>query len=298
MANNSYGLNYKNLLEYDVNVEDLCLKINADVGVLKFDEVYKTTIPNFRSERLHHHDTYELFFNLTEKLHGYFGDGENVLFDESMLIIVPPEYKHRFFEKSWVNSLSFKFSMSKAASKSKLKIYEKFSRICTAPYMAVKCDEKMVESLLLLKKAIINRNPMLVSARMYETIAHVLGSSEQMLNSHSALTPDSNQSRTHKVHTMIENYYAPDISLNDIADSLNISNRQLIRIVKQHYGCTFREQITRLRMDTAYHLLSETDMSITEISTRIGYNSSNSFSQVFKKFFGVSPSEFRKKTQK
>lgn len=298
MSNNTYALNYGNLLEFDINVEDLSMRIDADVGIMNYDESHLTTLPKLKSERLHHHDAYEFFFNLTEKLRGSFEDGLEVDFDEATLIVVPPGIRHRFYEDSWVNSLSFKFTISKNVIKSKLNVYSKFLDFCSYPYASLKCDDKMKEILLSLRSAVKSRNSLLVSSYMYNMIARVIGTQKNLYDEGASLRTDSNQSRSHKVHIMIEHYYTSDISLKDIADALSISNRQLIRIVKQLYGCTFREQVTKLRMDTAANLLKNTDMNVTELASKLGYNSSNGFSQVFKKSFGISPSGYRKKALK
>ncbi|MCB9426384.1 MAG: helix-turn-helix transcriptional regulator [Flavobacteriales bacterium] len=61
------------------------------------------------------------------------------------------------------------------------------------------------------------------------------------------------------------------------------------------YGIPFFQYLTSLRMKKAVYLLDETDNTISEISNKVGYTYSQHFSKVFKKHFGVTPSQFRQK---
>lgn len=58
----------------------------------------------------------------------------------------------------------------------------------------------------------------------------------------------------------------------------------------------FTEYITGVRMQKAKALLTTTDQKLTAIAESVGYNDVSYFSNVFKKFYGVSPRSMRKET--
>lgn len=96
---------------------------------------------------------------------------------------------------------------------------------------------------------------------------------------------------------IIEEYFLyeyKNLSLDDLAKRLGLSPRQTERCLKEHYNKTFLQKKTESRMSTATILLSDPARSITSISNDLGYSSIEHFSSAFKRYFGVSPKEYRK----
>lgn len=85
-----------------------------------------------------------------------------------------------------------------------------------------------------------------------------------------------------------------DISLEDISRSIKISPYELSRKFKRETGFTITEYINKLRINEALQLLENENMSVTDISQMIGFNDANYFTKVFKKLYGITPSEYRK----
>lgn len=78
-----------------------------------------------------------------------------------------------------------------------------------------------------------------------------------------------------------------------LAQMLHLSIRQLSRILTAAYGMNFRQKMLCSRMDYAGCLLRTTDLKITEICQRAGYNSEAVFYQNFKDYFGMTPMQYR-----
>ncbi|MCZ8523423.1 MULTISPECIES: AraC family transcriptional regulator [Paenibacillus] len=98
-----------------------------------------------------------------------------------------------------------------------------------------------------------------------------------------------------KVNDMIGREYAdPNLCLNKIADSLDLSSIHLSRVYKQQTLAAIVDVINTTRMEHAKRLLLETDLPVAEIAERIGYTSSSYLYRMFKKNFGVTPTDFRK----
>ncbi len=95
-----------------------------------------------------------------------------------------------------------------------------------------------------------------------------------------------------------ENYQNKEISINDVAESINISPSYLSKMFKKDLSLTFVDYLSLVRARNATKLLSDPTMKIYEIAEQVGYNSQHYFCTAFKKIYNVSPIEFRKMGQK
>lgn len=87
------------------------------------------------------------------------------------------------------------------------------------------------------------------------------------------------------------------LSLSSLANLFHYSEPHLCTLIKQNTGFTFTELIKRLRMADAVNYLINTNIRISEIADRIGYNSADHFSRVFRSTFGMSPQEYRRQNR-
>ena len=87
---------------------------------------------------------------------------------------------------------------------------------------------------------------------------------------------------------------APDqIEITDIADHVDVSRRTLELKFREVLNSTPRQELLRMRLETAKSLLSESEISITEIALRAGFGGSQIFSTVFRKELGLTPTKYR-----
>ncbi|WP_303316456.1 AraC family transcriptional regulator [Flavivirga abyssicola] len=94
----------------------------------------------------------------------------------------------------------------------------------------------------------------------------------------------------------IEHHLDSELSLESLSGLALYSPFHFHRIFKAIIGETLHGYIVRKRIEkTASVLLHKRHVSITELSLQYGFNSNSSFTRAFKKFYGISPSEFRKK---
>lgn len=91
-----------------------------------------------------------------------------------------------------------------------------------------------------------------------------------------------------------QRYSNPGITLEMIANEMKVSPVYLGRIFKQELGIPFVNLLTHTRIKHAIHYLSTTDMTIIEISEKVGYDSQHYFSTAFKKVVGIAPNQYRK----
>ncbi|KZN55636.1 hypothetical protein N474_14710 [Pseudoalteromonas luteoviolacea CPMOR-2] len=88
-----------------------------------------------------------------------------------------------------------------------------------------------------------------------------------------------------------QNYSEQSLDITLISGALAISERQLQRKVKAHFGQTTSEFIRVHRLNLGAKKLSE-GQSVTITALDVGFSSQNYFSQCFKEHFGVSPTEY------
>ena len=105
---------------------------------------------------------------------------------------------------------------------------------------------------------------------------------------------DENELLIENILGYLENHYADDITLNELAEhKYFVSVGHLSRTFKNKTGQTFSKYLTELRLKKAKEFLINTDFDITDIATFTGYNDASYFTQIFRKSCGMTPSEYR-----
>jgi len=97
----------------------------------------------------------------------------------------------------------------------------------------------------------------------------------------------------HDAVAIVEEEYATDIALDDIARRVASSRRQLQRAYAEIGDTTFREHLTRVRMQRAAELLARRNMTVREVARRVGYRQPAQFAKAFRRYQGLAPSAFR-----
>jgi len=88
-------------------------------------------------------------------------------------------------------------------------------------------------------------------------------------------------------------YIGDSISIQMAAEICNTSSRTLQRQLTRR-GVTFRRVLDEVRFDVARGMLADSDVAISDISARLGYTNATNFTRSFRRFWGVSPTEFRR----
>ncbi len=100
--------------------------------------------------------------------------------------------------------------------------------------------------------------------------------------------------RLTRARNYISDTYSMPISLSDIAREANLSKYHFLRIYKKTFQETPHEFLVRLRIDRAKLLLAKGQHNVTEACFEVGFSSLGSFSTLFSKYVGLSPSEYRR----
>lgn len=89
-----------------------------------------------------------------------------------------------------------------------------------------------------------------------------------------------------------QNY--PTASLSALAEQIHFSKQYICRIVRKKTGGTFQALLLEIRLDMARQYLTDTALTLEEISCLCGFASSSHLSRVFRNRFGMPPSVYRK----
>lgn len=113
-----------------------------------------------------------------------------------------------------------------------------------------------------------------------------------------ALAPDSRGSfvefdAVSVARRYMEEHYAEDLHVDDVAREAAISTSQLIRLFKRQLGTTPHSYLLRYRITQAKELLAETTLPVATIARQVGFASESNFSYRFGEMCGQSPSAYR-----
>lgn len=88
-------------------------------------------------------------------------------------------------------------------------------------------------------------------------------------------------------------FHDTELSLEQVANHLGISQRTITGTIQKTFGCHFKTYLNQLRIHESKRLLKKSDLSMGEIAFKVGFNTQSHFNRVFKSMEGISPTEFR-----
>jgi len=97
-----------------------------------------------------------------------------------------------------------------------------------------------------------------------------------------------------RVKNYIDSNYFEDVSLQKISKMFYIDKYQLSKLYKEHFSLNYWSYVTKVRMEKSSELLLNTDLKVHQVAIKVGYLDDSHFSQVFKKYYGISPGKYAK----
>lgn len=91
----------------------------------------------------------------------------------------------------------------------------------------------------------------------------------------------------------IANHFADEITCTKVAAHINFSPTYFSRLFKKETGRTYVEYVNFVRFQRAIALIRHSDSTLEQISEELGFNTPNYFSNTFKKYVGLTPSDYR-----
>lgn len=251
-----------------------------------------------KQTRMHHHTFYEL--HLAVKGQGGFqigGEGQLVL-REGDFLLIPPTAPHEYswlsedFE-DFVTGFQITFDTSNPNGRFVAEAFEHYRQL--QPYPA---DEAMLQYVRDILQSAFRQDPgmaAIVEANfklILLRIAHIFCPFYRAPNT-------SRRTFSYDLQfQLIERYIRENLHLHltsdQIASQLNISAKQLNRILQQHYQTTIRQMLRDCRLAQIRQDLENTDLTLEQIAERTGFSNEFNLSRFFKQAEGMSPGSYRR----
>ncbi len=287
----------------------------------KFDEEYSITLQlsniqintvldartdNFavsNRSSVHSHPFYEVLISINGISFSLFQE-KTVFLPAGSICIIPPGLYHRTEETSSNESKrSLRFIYKKTDTSNYTQpLYDKFHNLlaqCNIPII-IKTDSAPLLYNLLFEcskeldtdKLYAAENVQFILAQFYIHLLRLLSDKKEKIQYIDNSLPEN--SRRVKIELWLKQNFKTQITLTDLAEHMNLSERQTDRILKDIYHLGFREIVIDLRMHYAVDLLSNTKIPVSNIAYMTGYDSLSGFYYIFKKYWKISPLQYRK----
>ena len=96
-----------------------------------------------------------------------------------------------------------------------------------------------------------------------------------------------------KAASFIRDNLGEHLLLSDVAAHVNVSERHLQRLFRNHIGMSIQQFIIRSRVHAAAHELTHTNRTIADIALMFGFSDQSAFTNSFRKLFGMPPRKYR-----
>ncbi|MEC3907861.1 AraC family transcriptional regulator [Tamlana sp. 2201CG12-4] len=248
---------------------------------------------------LHFHNEYEL--NLVTNFKGRRTVGDSVeKLEGNDLTLLGPELKHAWksdkaisnagvitiqFQEHFLHSKIMSYNVSKDIKK----LLELSKRGIT---FSNPTKAEVIDKILS-----IDNNDNFKSFLTFLEILHILSISKDTKVLSSPPSANYSQKRESRRISLVLNYvknnYQKNIKLSQIANLVNMSESAFSHYFKKRTGLSFTGYLLDYRLGVVTKFLTETNMSINEISYAAGFNSLSNFNRAFKKKHNMSPKEFK-----
>lgn len=108
---------------------------------------------------------------------------------------------------------------------------------------------------------------------------------------------NSTDKMIHQVTQYIEsNYFDINLNLNNIADHFDITPSYLSRKFRKENGISIIDYLYKIRISHSLKLIKDTSLKIYDIAQIVGFQDSNAFIRIFKKYYGCTPGKYKTST--
>lgn len=281
----------------------------AEIGSLGmiFEPIINVQLHTERNIAMHMHMVYEMYLLLEGKAR-IATDSENYELEAGEVALILPQVYHSItnvtntFQLFSVSFQLYKVSDPKNYEEEQLQYI--LETLNTSRVVLLKKQPEIIRIFQVLMQAQKTQglaNSYLVNAYVTEFLIYLFRALPPTSELYSKDINKSNR-QTKKIQldrrSIIENYIAAhyaDGNISELANQMALSEQHIRRFLRNYYGMSFSQLLNKHRINVSKHLLQNTDKRISEIWELVGFNSAQNFSVAFKKFVGVSASEYRKK---
>jgi len=118
---------------------------------------------------------------------------------------------------------------------------------------------------------------------------------EQLIDAIEAHRRNPNPVLVARALEFIEGHFTEEIHRGDVARAAGLSPSHFSHLMRAKTGWSFRELLTRLRIDRACHMLAHTDIGLVQIALECGFGDQSYFTRIFRKRTGQTPGDYRRR---
>lgn len=274
-------------------------KIKVEIGDAKLSLAWNqnenlVVIPNV-SERekyleTHIHSYYEVFFLID-------GSIDIITHNEKMqcrnsIVVVPPHLPHfTIFQNAKARVIRLK--IEKIEQNCEYQVFDNFCKKFSTNITLLPIDEKFFIYISEFEKCQENA---FLSKYQENHLLNLIFTEifSKLYSDASTQSSEKHQNYIKTIECLLSKRYAEKLLISDLAKELYLSTKQVARIIKKEYNCTFSELLTAQRLWVAKMLLARSNMEVNQIALSVGYEYPANFYNNFKKAYNMTPNEYRK----
>ncbi|HBN85004.1 MAG TPA: hypothetical protein DDZ89_14310 [Clostridiales bacterium] len=284
-------------------LENLDIKIR--IGTLLFDVFLDSSL--VKTDKIiyaqkHNHSSYEIHFIVAGKGKLMIGNKEVDLFPNNVFIIGPEIY-HSIWQDDQNPLLKYNIRFTYSTTRDSDSFFPEnevswIKEALSDIRFVYLSDTQNIISLLQNILSELDNKEIGYYAKIQSLFIQILMNLLCATNNHKKIYIFPQKSRDDQRSVLIETFfddYRNDLRIDQLADLLNLSSKQVNRIIKKLYNTTFKQKLIDMRMEVAKDLLRDNALTIESVAEEVGYASQNNFYVAFKQHTGLSPSEYREK---
>ncbi len=234
---------------------------------------------------------YSKFFYIVDGLAVFKINDKEYIVSKGDLILIPPNIPHRWDFLRSNGTAPQKITMAGFHFNLQTKDSDLFKLLFISYVCHVDNHKYIIELFNKIFKSAQNEN---FSAKL-KIISYILSILAYFLDHTTLPANDPPSSVVYKIMEHIKTHLNHPINITELADLSGWTPTHLIRVFKQHTGYTPLQFALWTKMNYSVGLIENTTTPISEILEKTGFYDAAHFSKVFKRFFGLSPTEYRKK---
>ncbi|MEZ9885133.1 AraC family transcriptional regulator [Vibrio splendidus] len=263
---------------------------------------YKKIVENSKSYGWHRHEEYEIAIHRHFAGHSFIGHHQSDVFHNHM-ILVGPDLPHAiysgesaddqrvcephvvWFRKDWIEPLI-----------DSCRELEPLRALLEDSKKGLQFSSATAEKATELLDRVMEKAPHQQLLTLFSLFSVLLDDQEvvQLINPiFKAGEGDEISDKLDKVEAFLMNHFIQDISVNDLASHLYISESSVRRLFQKHYKESFSQRLKKIRLNVACDLLINTSLPVSLILEKVGYDNQANFNRQFKSYKQVTPTQYR-----
>lgn len=260
------------------------------------------SIRSYSASRIswHSHDSFEMLLPMEGSTAYEIGDNRTVDLPGRHFMVIPPGVMHRGLHdirrpvslKGLMIDLSEE-KLRKNSPFSNREFLQLRKRFQQGAMVSRRMSPELVKGIKELPQDFesLDLTDMHVVVRLRMTICSILIEASRQMDSPPSVEP---KCMAQAAIDFMRNHLSDSCSVEDIAREVHCSRARLFDVFKESVGMTPNDYWLRLRINHAQKLLQDESKSILDVALDCGFSTSQYFSSVFRKYSGVTPSDYRR----